>query len=187
MLFMLYPDLEKRDQSLILAKGRYRGSDLMVWVGISLSRCTNLHAFSCGTLNVYMYREDILAPYTIKYASTAADSFILMDYNVWPYCAAGVLWCFEDQGFEHMGLISSLAKLQSYWTLLGLHHARGFHPLTFFKIMKWTATRVKAYMGFSFHWNVWQSYWWHRETLPSLHLCWLRTYITLRATHTPLN
>ena len=53
----------------------------MVWAGISYNGCTDLHVFKNGTVNGQRYRDEILVPYVVPYASAVVQEFLLMDDN----------------------------------------------------------------------------------------------------------
>ncbi|GFY35921.1 histone-lysine N-methyltransferase SETMAR [Trichonephila clavipes] len=53
----------------------------MVWGGISLGYCTDLHIFKRGPVTAVWYRDEVLEPIVRLYAAAVDPTFVLMDDN----------------------------------------------------------------------------------------------------------
>ncbi|GFU92797.1 transposable element Tcb2 transposase [Trichonephila clavipes] len=102
----------------------YRGGGILVWAGISLGGHTDLHVFHGGTLTGLRCRDETLDPYVRPYAAAIGNDFILMDDNARPHRARIVEEYLEDHGFGTNGMASSISRLESDRTSLGLSWQR---------------------------------------------------------------
>ena len=75
---------------------RFDGGGVMVYAGISMDGCTDLHIIRIGAFSCRRYRDEILRPIEVPYAEAIGDDFILMDDNCRPHRAILV----EDFLFE---------------------------------------------------------------------------------------
>ena len=65
----------------VVEHDRFGGGSVMVWVGISAQRKTDLHVIDNGTLTALRYVNEILDVYVRPYAGAVGENFILMDDN----------------------------------------------------------------------------------------------------------
>ena len=81
----------------------------MVYAGISIDRCTDLHIIQNGVLTGRRYKDEILRPIVVPYAAAIRDDFILIDGNCKPHCVhilndflleEGIIWISDGQVME---------------------------------------------------------------------------------------
>ncbi|GFY06287.1 transposable element Tcb2 transposase [Trichonephila clavipes] len=64
---------------------RFGGGGVLVYGGISIDGRTDLYIIRDGPLSARRYRDEILRPIVVSYASAIGDYFILMDDNCRPH------------------------------------------------------------------------------------------------------
>ncbi|GFX68010.1 transposable element Tcb2 transposase [Trichonephila clavipes] len=67
--------------SNIIERDRYGGRGVLVWGGIMLGSCTDLHIFDAGSVNGTRYCNEILLPYVRLFRSAMGLQFLFMDDN----------------------------------------------------------------------------------------------------------
>ena len=66
---------------------RFNGGRVMIYSGISINGCTDLHIIRNGVLTDRQYRDEVLRPIAVPYATTIKDDFRLMSDSCRPQCA----------------------------------------------------------------------------------------------------
>ncbi|GFV62903.1 transposable element Tcb2 transposase [Trichonephila clavipes] len=77
----------RNNPAFIRERSQYRRAGWMVWGGISIGECTDLHIIRNGTLTGRRYADEILRPHVIPYAGAIGDSFVFQDDNARPHRA----------------------------------------------------------------------------------------------------
>ena len=72
----------------------------MVWGGISLEGCTDLHVIANSTLTAVGYRDEILRAAVRPYAGAVGLGFLLMQDNVQPHVASVCRQFPDDKGID---------------------------------------------------------------------------------------
>ncbi|GFX66922.1 transposable element Tcb2 transposase [Trichonephila clavipes] len=67
--------------SNIIERDRYGGRGVLVWRGIMLGSCTDLHIFDAGSVNGTRYCNEILLPYVRIFRGAMGLQFLFMDDN----------------------------------------------------------------------------------------------------------
>ncbi|GFX11408.1 transposable element Tcb1 transposase [Trichonephila clavipes] len=67
--------------SNIIERDRYGGRGVLVWEGIMLGSCTDLHIFDAGSVNGTRYCNEILLPYVRLFRGAMGLQFLFMDDN----------------------------------------------------------------------------------------------------------
>lgn len=70
----------------------------MVWGGISLKGCADLHVLANGTLTAVGYQDEILRPVVRPYAGGMGPGFLLVHDNAWPHVARVCKQFLDDEG-----------------------------------------------------------------------------------------
>ncbi|GFU87297.1 transposable element Tcb2 transposase [Trichonephila clavipes] len=81
---------------------RFGGGGLLVYGGISIDGRTDLYIIRDGSLTARRYRDEILRPIEVPYATAIGDDFILMDDNSRPPRANLVLDSLFEEGIVRM-------------------------------------------------------------------------------------
>ncbi|GFV51271.1 transposable element Tcb2 transposase [Trichonephila clavipes] len=81
---------------------RFGSGGVLVYCGISIDGRTNLYIIRDGPLTARRYRDEILRPNVVPYASAIGDDFILMDDNCRPHRASLVEDIFFQEGIVRM-------------------------------------------------------------------------------------
>ncbi|GFW50578.1 transposable element Tcb2 transposase [Trichonephila clavipes] len=96
-VFFLWRDHDSRNNpALVHESVRFGGGEMLVYGGISIDGRTDLYIIRDGPLTPRRYRDEILRPIVVPYATAIGDDFILMDDNSRPHRANLV----EDFLFE---------------------------------------------------------------------------------------
>lgn len=74
----------------------------MVWAGISLAYCTDLHIFEQGSVTAAEYWDEVLEPIVRLYAAAIGPTFVLIDYNTCPHRAHIVDDYLESEGITRI-------------------------------------------------------------------------------------
>ena len=90
----------------IVQRDRFGGCSVMVWGGISIEGCTDLHVLNRGNLTGARYREEILRPITRPYAWAVSHGLLLVHDNARPHVAVVRQRILEDEGIDPIGWLA---------------------------------------------------------------------------------
>ncbi|GFX34769.1 transposable element Tcb1 transposase [Trichonephila clavipes] len=103
----------------------------MVLAGISLGFRTDLHIFKRGSVTAVRYRDEVLEPIVILYATSVGPTFVLMDNNARSH-RADIVYCYlESEGFARMAWPAyspDLNPIENLWDALGRAVSSRFPP-----------------------------------------------------------
>ena len=75
-------------------KCQFGSGGVMVYAGISIDGCIDLHVIQNGALTGRQYRDEILSPIVVPYAAAIGDNIISMDDNCRPHHANMIMISF---------------------------------------------------------------------------------------------
>ena len=93
----------------------------MVWGGISLEGCTNLHVLANSTLTAVRYQDEILRPIVRPYAGAVGPGFLLVQDNAQPHVARVCRQFLDDEGIDAIdwpSRSSDLNPTENLWDLM---------------------------------------------------------------------
>ncbi|GFW38266.1 transposable element Tcb2 transposase [Trichonephila clavipes] len=75
----------RNNPAFVIESVRFGGRGVFVYGGISIDGCTDLSIIRDGPLTASRFREEIIRPIVVTYATAIRDYFILMDDNCRPH------------------------------------------------------------------------------------------------------
>ncbi|GFX83328.1 transposable element Tcb2 transposase [Trichonephila clavipes] len=103
----------------------------MVWAGIMIDGCTDLHSFDTGSVNAQRYRDEVLEPYDRLFRCAVGPDFIFMDDNAPCHRAVLIDDFLETENIQRMSWpanSSDLNPIEHVWYMLGRQIAALSHP-----------------------------------------------------------
>ncbi|GFY31135.1 transposable element Tcb2 transposase [Trichonephila clavipes] len=88
--------------SNIIERDRYGGRGVLVWGGIVLGSCTDLHIFDAGSVNGTRYCNEILLPYVRLFRGVMGLQFLFMDDNAPCHRTVAAEQLLESEDIERM-------------------------------------------------------------------------------------
>ncbi|GFV68151.1 transposable element Tcb2 transposase [Trichonephila clavipes] len=120
--------------SNIIERDRYGGRGVLVWGGIMLGSCTDLHIFDAGSVNGTRYCNEILLPYVRLFRGAMGLQFLFMDDNAPCHRTVAAEQLLESEDIERMDWPArspDLNPIEHVWDFLGRRlAARTLPPVT---------------------------------------------------------
>ncbi|GFX36037.1 transposable element Tcb2 transposase [Trichonephila clavipes] len=120
--------------SNIIERDRYGGRCVLVWGGIMLGSCTDLHIFDAGSVNGTRYCNEILLPYVRLFRGVMGLQFLFMDDNAPCHRTVAAEQLLESEDIERMDWPArspDLSPIEHVWDFLGRRlAARTLPPVT---------------------------------------------------------
>ncbi|GFX27324.1 transposable element Tcb2 transposase [Trichonephila clavipes] len=120
--------------SNIIERDKYGGHGVLVWGGIMLGSCTDLHIFDAGSVNGTRYFNEILLPYVRLFRGAMGLQFLFMDDNAPCHRTVAAEQLLESEDIERMdwpARSQDLNPIEHVWDFLGRRlAARTLPPVT---------------------------------------------------------
>ncbi|GFX75618.1 transposable element Tcb2 transposase [Trichonephila clavipes] len=124
----------RNHHSNIIERDRYGGRGVLVWGGIMLGSCTDLHIFDAGSVNGTRYCNEILLPYVRLFRGAMGLQFLFMDDNAPCHRTVAAEQLLESEDIERMDWLArtpDLNPIEHVWDFLGRRlAARTLPPVT---------------------------------------------------------
>ncbi len=105
----------------IMQHDQFGGGSVMVWGGISLEGCTDLHVLTNGTLTAVRYQDEILRAIVRLYAGAVGLGFLLVQDNAEPHVARVCTQFLNDKGIDAIEWPShspDLNPIENFWNVI---------------------------------------------------------------------
>ncbi|GFS79166.1 transposable element Tcb2 transposase [Trichonephila clavipes] len=112
----------RNNLAFVLESVRFGGSEMLVYVSISIDGRTDLYIIEDGPLTARRYRDEILRSIVVPYAAAIGCDFILMDDNSRPHHANLVEYSLFEEGIVRMewsACSPDMNPLEHVWDPLG--------------------------------------------------------------------
>ncbi|GFV77933.1 transposable element Tcb2 transposase [Trichonephila clavipes] len=117
----------RNNPTFVQDRSPYRRDDLMVWTGINIDGCINLHIIRIANLTTQRYAGEILIHHVVPCAAAIGDFFISMQDNSKPHSTHFVKNFLEAEAIQRIELSAccpDVNPIKHVWDTLGRVAAR---------------------------------------------------------------
>ncbi|GFV08979.1 transposable element Tcb2 transposase [Trichonephila clavipes] len=115
----------------ITERHHFPSREVMVWAGIMMNGCTDLHFFDMGSVTAQRYRDEVLEPYVRFFRGAVGPDLIFMDDNAPCHRAVLIDDFLETENTRRMSRPANspnLNPIEHVWDMLGRKITALSHP-----------------------------------------------------------